>query len=57
MRRKPRPADPSPDFRTRLTPEQRRELEEAERRAATFHQVTISMGLGPEKAQKKGTGR
>lgn len=46
------PAVPE-DLLKRLTPAQRQVLEESRTRAANFHQVVISKGIGPERSEPK----
>lgn len=52
MRRQLTPPEPSPEFLERLTPDQRDLLAASRQRAARFHQIEISKGLGPEKPAK-----
>lgn len=51
------PPEPSPELLERLTPDQRDLLAASRERAAQFHQVEISKGLGPEKADKADASR
>ncbi len=51
------PPEPSPELLERLTPDQRDLLAASRQRAAQFHQVEISKGLGPDKADRPPAGR
>ena len=50
------PPEPPQELLERLTPDERALLAASRRRAAQFHQVEITKGLGPEKAEKAASG-
>jgi hypothetical protein len=50
-RSQPTPPALPEDLLRRLTPAQRQVLEESRTRAANFHQVVISKGIGPERSE------